>query len=86
MMYMRRVCIWCSVHVGYAVLCTDDAMYMWEMQCYVQVVLRACCTCDDMYIWYGVYDYTSGVVCMCCCVHVVQVALCAGGAMYMSCM
>ena len=51
------VCIWFFVHVGYAVLCIDDAMYMLDMQCYVHVVFHACCTCGVMYIW--------------CCVHVV---------------
>ena len=67
-------------------ICTYDAMYMLEMQCYVQVVLCACCTSGVMYIWCGVHDCTSGVVCMWCCVHVVQLALCAGGVVYMSCM
>jgi len=68
------------------VLCTDDVMYMLDMQCYVHVVLFVSCTCDAMYIWCGVHDCTSGVVCMWCCVHVVQVALCVGGVVYMSCM
>ena len=44
MMYMWRVCIWYYVHVAYAVLCTNDAMYILDMQCYVHVVLCACCT------------------------------------------
>ena len=67
-------------------LCTDDAMYMLDMQCYVHVVLRACCTCAVVYIWCCVHDCTSGVVCMYYCVHVVQVALCVGSVVYMSCM
>jgi len=86
MKYMRRVCIWCPVHDGYAVSCTDNAMYMLGMQCYVQVVLCACCTCDVTYTWCGLHDCMSGDVCMWCCVHVVQVVLCAGGVVYMSCM
>lgn len=47
---------WCYVHVGYAMLCTDDAMYMLEIQCYVQVMLHICFTCGAMYIWCGVQD------------------------------
>jgi len=38
-----------------------------------------------MYVWCSVHDYTSGVVCMWCCVHVVQVVLFAGGAVYTRC-
>ena len=60
-------------------------MYMLDMQCYVHVVLHAYCTCGAMYIWCDVHDCTSGVVCMWCCVYVVQVGLCVGGFVYMSC-
>jgi len=80
------VFIWCSAHVGHVVLCTDDIMYMLDMQCYVNVVLCACRTCGVIFIWWCVHDFTSGVVCMQCCVHVLQVALCASGALYISCM
>jgi len=80
------VCIWYSAYVGYAVLCIYDPMYMLDMQCYVHMVLYACCTCGAMYIWCGVHDCISGFVCMYYCVHVVQVALCAGSFVYMSCM
>ena len=59
-------------------LCTYDAMYMLDMQCYIHVVLRACCTCGVMYIWCCVRDCTSGVLSMWCCVHVVHMVLCAG--------
>ena len=62
------MCIWCYAHVEYAVLCTDDAMYMLDMECYVQVVLRACST---------LLLCTYGVVCM-----IVQVVPCACGAVY----
>jgi len=72
--------------IRYAVLCTDDAMHILDIQCYIQGGLRACCTCDGMYIWHCVPNCTSGVVCIWCCVHVVQVALCAGGVVYMLCM
>jgi len=59
---------------------------MLDMQCYVNVVLRACCTCGAMYVWCCVYNCISGVVCIWCCVHVIHMALCVGGALYMSCM
>ena len=55
---------WCYVQVVSVVLCTDDAMYMLDMQCYVPVVLHACCAGGARYIWCGVHDCTSGVVCM----------------------
>jgi len=45
-------------------MCTDDDMYMLDMQCYVHVVLRACCTCGVVYIWCCVHDSISGVACM----------------------
>jgi len=80
---MQCVCIRCSVHVGYAVLSTNNAMYMLGMQCYVQVVLRACCTCGAMYICCGVHDCMSGVMCMWCCVHVVSHTCHACGTVYM---
>jgi len=81
----RVVCIWYYVHVGYAVLCIYDAMYMLDMQCYVQVVLRACGT--FLLCTYGVVCMiVQEVSCVWCYVHIVQVALCACGAMYMSCM
>jgi len=68
------------MHVGYAMLCTDDAMYVLDMHFYVHMVFYACCT-------YGVVcDCTSGAMSMWCHVHVVHVVLCACGAMYMSCM
>jgi len=49
------------------------------------VVLCACCTCGAMYVSSGVHDCIIGVVFMWCCVHVTQVALCAGGVVYMLC-
>jgi len=57
------------------VLCTDDAMYMLDTQCYVHAVLRACCTYCVMYIWWCVHDCTSGVVSMWCHVHVLHKVL-----------
>lgn len=62
------VCIWCYAHVGYGVLCTDDAIYVLDVKCYVQVVLRACGT---------LVLCTYGVVCM-----IVQVVSCACGVVY----
>lgn len=57
------LCAYGVMHmIGYATLCTDDAMYMLDMQCYVQMVLRTCCTCGTMYILCCLHDYTSGVV------------------------
>jgi len=80
----------CCVHI---VLCTCwicsvvyGDMYMLYMQCYVHMALCECCTYGAMYIWCCVHDYTSGVGSMWCSVHVVQVALCGGGIVYMSCM
>ena len=49
-------------------MCTDDAMYVLDMQYCVQVVLRACGT---------LVLCTYGVVCM-----VVQEVLCVCGAVY----
>lgn len=74
------------MHVGYVVLCTQGAMYMLYMQCYVHMVLCACYTYVVMYIWCCVHDYTSGVVRMWHCVHVLHVVLCECGVVYMSCM
>ena len=56
------------VHNEYVVLCAYGAMYMLDLQCYVQVVPCACCTYHTMYIWSCVHDCISGVVCMWCCV------------------
>jgi len=75
------------------VLCTDDAMYMMDMQCYAHMVLRACCTCGAMYIWCCVHDCTSGTMSMWCSIHVVHIVLCTWvmctcrvyGTMYMWC-
>jgi len=63
------------MYVGYAVMCTDDVMYMLDMQCYVHVVLHACCTHGSMYIMCCVHNCTSGVVSMWCHVHVVHKVL-----------
>lgn len=80
------MCIWCCTHVGYAVLCTDDVMYMLYMQCYVHMVFCTCCTSGIMYIWCFAHNCTCGVMCMWSCVNVVHVVLCARGVVYMSCM
>ena len=63
------VCIWCCAHVGYAVLCIYDTMYMLDMQCYVHMVFYAFCTYGYLYIW--------------CCVHDCKVVHWVCGAMYM---
>lgn len=60
-------------------------MNMLYMQCYVHMVLSTYSTCSAMYIWCCVHDCTSGAMSMWCCAHVVHAVLCAGGAVYMSC-
>ena len=48
-------------------------------------MLCACCTFGAIYIWYCLDDYTSGVVSMWCCVHVVHMVSCESGDVNMSC-
>ena len=68
------------MHVIHVVLGTYGVVCM-----VVQVVLSACCTCGSRYIWGGVHGCISDVLCMWCCLHVVQVVMCACVSMYMSC-
>ena len=74
-------------------LCTNDAMYVLDMQCYVQVVLRACGTL--VLCTYGVVCMIVQLVSCVCgdvytfykwrCVHVVLCTCHAYGAVYMWC-
>jgi len=70
MMYIRCLYIWFSMHVGYAVLCMDDVMYMLDMQCCVWMVLCKCWICSAMYTW--------------CCAHVLHMVLCTYGVVCMT--
>ena len=69
------VCIWCSSHVGYPVLCRDDAMYMW---CCVHVVHVVLCTYGVMCIIVQLVLCACGVMYMLYKWHCVQVVLIFG--------
>jgi len=89
---------WSCVHIGYAVFCTYGVVRMLDMRRCVHMELCAfsyavLCTYGMVcilyiwcYVWCCVYDYTCGVLCMWCHVHVIHRVLCARGVVYMSCM
>ena len=82
-MWSSDVQYWCCENIVYAILCTYGTVHMLDMWCCVHIVLCACWICCVMYIWFYVHAEnvvlcTYGVVCM-----IVNVVLCACGAMYM---
>jgi len=52
---------WCYLHVGYVVLCIDDALYMW---CCVHVVHVVLCTYGLVFIIIQVVLCASSIVYM----------------------
>ena len=80
---------WYCVHVVHVVLCACHTCYdcTHVVLCMtIHVVFYVCGVMYMLYIECCVYDYTCGVLCMWCHVHVIHRVLCARGVVYMSCM
>jgi len=79
------------MNVAYAVLYACDVMYVFDIKCYVHVVLHAClcvvlCTYGVVCMILQVVMYACGAGNMLYKWHYVQVVLCTCGVKYMSCM